>query len=363
MLLFLIFDNFCSETFVYIIDINFEIMHKKLFSFFIITAIILLPTFILQNSCIHESQLIEEFDTICYNTQVQPILTNSCGVIGCHDAGSAREGFVATNYQAVINSVEPGDPKKSKLYDVVTNIWAEHFMPPGSPLSKNERNIIQLWILQGALETMCTDTSSSTSTTYPEDTICFKQDIQPIFLSSCATTGCHDAASHAEGYILTDYAHIVSRGISPYNSQNSKIYNVLISNEADDQMPPPPRSRLSNDQIAAIQQWIDEGAINSDCPGKGCDTLSSISYSQHVLPILQDNCISCHNTIPANGGVLLNSYTNIANAINETRNGTSLLLGSIRRENGFISMPQTYSLTDCEIRTIELWVEQGMLNN
>lgn len=343
-------------------------MRKKLFSFVAVSVLAILPTFILQYSCTHDPQLIEELDTICYNTQVQPILSNSCGVVGCHNAGTASEGFVATSYQDVMKIVEPGNPKSSKLYDVITNVWAEHFMPPDNPLSKEERNIIQLWILQGALETTCVDTISggvieNPVTTYPEDTICFQQDILPIFLSSCATTDCHDAGSHEEGYVLTDYNHIVSKGISPYNSQESKIYKVLSTNESDDRMPPAPRSRLSDEQIAAIQQWIDEGALNSACQGKGCDTLSAISYNQHILPILQNNCVSCHNSTPANGGVLLNSYTEVANAVNTTKNGTPLLLGAIRRESGFVAMPQGYSLTDCEIRTIELWVEQGMLNN
>lgn len=345
-------------------------MHKKLFSFVSVSALVILPTFILQYACTHEPQLIEELDTICYNTQVQPILTNSCGVVGCHNAGTASEGFVSTNYQSVMKFVEPGDPRNSKLYDVMTNLWAEHFMPPGNPLSKEERNIIQIWILQGALETECVDTVSGNIpvipvTSYPEDTICFKQDILPIFLSSCATTDCHDVVTHEEGYVLTDYAHIMGKreGIVPFNPQKSEIYEKITESESEDRMPPSPRPRLSTEQIATIRQWIEEGAIDSDCQGKGCDTLSAISYSQHILPIIQNNCVSCHNSTPANGGILLNSYTNVTNSINSKRNGTPLLIGAIRQENGFVAMPQSYRLTDCQVRTIELWVEQGMLNN
>ena len=138
---------------------------------------------------------------------------------------------------------------------------------------------------------------------------------------------------------------------------------VITESESDDRMPPPPRAPLSAAQVSMLQTWINEGALNSNCPDATCDTTGTISFSEQVFPILQNNCISCHNSTLANGGVLLNNYTNVKTAAETERSGTSLLIGAIRRLNNFSAMPPSNTLDECAIRTIERWVEQGIMNN
>lgn len=343
-------------------------MHQKLIWSAAFSTLILVPFFFIQLRCTHEPINFEELDTVCYNTQVQPLLINSCGVSGCHDAASASEGLNVHSYQSIMQFVVPGKPRESELYNVLIDIWSDNLMPPDNPLTAEERNIIQVWIAQGAMETFCEDTSGNNGgpiiPPVPVDTICFQQDILPIFLSGCATTDCHDAASHQEGYNLTSYTNIMnSGGIVPFNPGNSEIYEVITEDESEDRMPPSPRSPLTARQIEAIDRWITDGALNSDCPDRACDTLENISYSNQIQPIIQNNCLSCHNSTPANGGVLLNSYENVRTAVETQRGGTSLLLGAIRRENGFSAMPPDYNLSTCDIRIFELWVDQGMPGN
>ncbi|NJK84621.1 MAG: hypothetical protein HC906_00195 [Bacteroidales bacterium] len=43
--------------------------------------------------------------------------------------------------------------------------------------------------------------------------------------------------------------------------------------------------------------------------------------------------------------------------------GQSLLSGVITRKTGFIAMPPATNLTECDIRQIDKWIGQGMLNN
>ncbi|MBN2350130.1 MAG: hypothetical protein JXJ22_14925 [Bacteroidales bacterium] len=320
------------------------------------------------SSCTHEVVNFDQLDTVCFENQILPLIQNSCGTVGCHDAGSGAEGFVAANYASILQAVKPGDPKGSKLYNVITDIWGEHFMPPDNPLPISDRNLIQLWIAQGAMETTCDiDTNGGIPGPVTDpfaDSVCFVQDIQPIFQSSCATTDCHDALSHQEDYNLTSYTSIMSsEGIDPFNPSGSKIYRVITDTDPDDRMPPPPRSALTADQIASMQKWILEGALNSDCPQKNCDTLSIISFSNQVFPFIQNNCLSCHNSTPANGGVLLNNYANVKAAAETLRNGTPLIVGAIRRLNGFSAMPPDYQVDNCSMRIIELWIEQGKQNN
>ncbi len=44
----------------------------------------------------------------------------------------------------------PGDPRGSKLYQVLTDVNGENFMPPDHPISKEYRTLIEVWIAQGA---------------------------------------------------------------------------------------------------------------------------------------------------------------------------------------------------------------------
>jgi mono/diheme cytochrome c family protein len=183
-----------------------------------------------------------------------------------------------------------------------------------------------------------------------------------VILSSCGTTGCHDATTHEEGYVLTDYTNIMKKGIVPFNANSSKIYKVVTDN-GEDRMPPAPRSALTSVQLAALRNWINQGAKNSDCPPAVCDTTGTISFSTQVFPILQANCIGCHNNSSANGGVNLSTYSQVKTIAQTLRSGTPLLQGTIRHMPGFVAMPQTFALDECSIRKIELWIAQGVQNN
>jgi hypothetical protein len=117
------------------------------------TACFLCPFILLSFfSCTHEPEL-AGLEPVCYDTQVLPILQISCAMSGCHDG--TEEDFAVTDYQSVLRSVNPGDPRGSELYKVISAINSEHFMPPDKPLTKLQRSIIQVWISQGANETIC----------------------------------------------------------------------------------------------------------------------------------------------------------------------------------------------------------------
>ena len=112
-------------------------------------------------ACTHDPVTISDLDTVCFQTQVLPILQTSCNISGCHGFGG--EGFSSANYSAVMQSVIPGNARKSPLYRVITNINGENMMPPDRPLSIEQRSIIQVWIEQGAKNTTCTTSSPDTS--------------------------------------------------------------------------------------------------------------------------------------------------------------------------------------------------------
>ncbi len=344
-------------------------MNKKLFKYLVFSGFALLLISILTiSSCRHDPMGIEQLDTVCFNTQVLPILQTSCGISGCHD-NYGEAGFTTQSYDDIMKIVKSGSAKRSKLYEVITTTGGEGMMPPDRPLTREQRTIILVWIEQGAKNKVCVPDNGGGGGGGGDplnyDTICFNQNIQPLLLSSCGKTGCHDAISHKEGYILTSYTTLRQNAdaIIPFYPNSSKIYKVITATDPGDRMPPPPDPALTTDQKELIRKWISQGALNSDCPWTACDTSGTISFTQKVWPIVQNNCLGCHNATNASGGVNLSSYTQVKYYAETLRTGTPILIGALRHKPGFIAMPPSGILNNCQLRTFELWIQQGMLDN
>ncbi len=108
----------------------------------------------------------------------------------------------------------------------------------------------------------------------------------------------------------------------------------------------------------------------SDTPPTPCALPQTVSYQNNVLPILKEDCYSCHNakdyqtltsgTLNMEDFSQLHEYTLTSNG----HNNTSFLIGNIRHDPGFVAMPYGGGkLDDCEIATIEAWVNAGAPQN
>lgn len=90
-----------------------------------------------------------------------------------------------------------------------------------------------------------------------------------------------------------------------------------------------------------------------------CDTMD-VSFSSDVIPILRNNCFSCHsksNSPDFANGLSLEDYEDVV-AMSDR------IVGAIKHNDGFIPMPQgKEQLDSCKIETVEAWVNQGSLNN
>ncbi len=190
------------------------------------------------------------------------------------------------------------------------------------------------------------------------DTVYFEKDVLPILLANCATSGCHDQGTAADGVVLTDYTNVKNTGeISPGNPGNSEIYEVIVDN-GEDRMPPAPANPLSPEAIAVIEKWIKQGALNLTCSDTGsCDTVN-VSFSANVNPMLSTYCISCHSGSAPQGGVNLSGYANVKIYVDNGK-----LLGSIEHKPGFVAMPQGSKLSDCNIGMVRNWIAEGALDN
>lgn len=187
--------------------------------------------------------------------------------------------------------------------------------------------------------------------------VCFESEILPIFQSNCAKSGCHDAASHNEGYVLDSYNNIIRDGIRPGRATNSKIYKVLFET-GNDKMPPPPNPDLTAEQKALIGRWINEGALNTTNCSTGCDTLN-FTFNSNIKPILINNCTGCHGGSAPDNNMDFTTYAGVRPV---ALNGK--LLGAITHAPGFSPMPKNAAkLSDCHITQVRKWIEAGAQDN
>lgn len=190
--------------------------------------------------------------------------------------------------------------------------------------------------------------------TESEGLVCFESSVLPIFQSSCAKSGCHDAQTHEEDYILDNYNTIVRKGIKPGNAAESKLYKVLFAG-GEDLMPP--GEPLTQAQKDSIKLWIDQGAKNTVNCNCFCDS-TKYAFTANIHPIIQNYCEGCHKPGNVSGGVDLSTYAKI---VSEANSGN--LLGSIIHASGYQPMPPSGKLTECEIAQVKKWIETGSTNN
>jgi hypothetical protein len=187
--------------------------------------------------------------------------------------------------------------------------------------------------------------------------ICFESSVLPIFKSSCALSGCHDATTKEGGFVLDSYSNIIKKGVNAGNANNSKIHEVL-SKTGSEQMPRLPAAPLSKAQKDSIAKWINEGARNTISCNCSCDT-AKFTYAATIQPLIQVNCLGCHNANNLSGGIDLGNY----NAIKAV-GSNGKLLGSITHASGFSAMPKNSNkLSECQLTQVDKWIKNGTLNN
>ena len=94
-------------------------------------------------------------------------------------------------------------------------------------------------------------------------------------------------------------------------------------------------------------------------PASGvCDTTAT-SYSLKVVPLLQQQCYSCHLNASTGGGIMMGTYT-----ADKTLATNGKLYGSSSHTAGYSAMPTgTAKMTTCQIAIIKQWIDAGIPAN
>lgn len=193
-----------------------------------------------------------------------------------------------------------------------------------------------------------------------ENVVYFQNEILPILISNCAKSGCHDAATAKDGIILNSYTNVMNSDdvITPFDVEDSELYEKITEDDHDDVMPPPPNQPLSSAQIGLIRTWIEQGAKNNACASTACDT-TQVTFANSVMPLLTNKCIGCHSGNTPSGNLNFTSHQVVQTVGQDGR-----LIGAVTHAAGFTPMPQGGSkLSECEISTLRIWIDQGAPNN
>lgn len=314
------------------------------------SVLLILLTAMLHATCTHEAD-ISNLPEVCFTADVLPIFQNNCTMSGCHD-GNGESDYSFRSYPEIMTGVTPGRADQSEIYQSLIDLWGER-MPPDKPLSLENRMIIRVWIDQGAAETTC-DEKGITNNYVAR--ACFSRDILPVIVSHCATPACHDAITHEEGYVFTNYTRI-RNSVTAGNPNSSRLYEAITEKDAEDKMPPAGSPQLTFSQIDSIRKWISYGALDENC-GETCDTVNVVTFSGSIFPLLQSTCAGCHTGNSPPGNVTLSSYNGVAVAAS-----TGLLMNSLRGSAGATKMPPSGTLTACRLRQFEIWTDNGFPNN
>lgn len=206
-----------------------------------------------------------------------------------------------------------------------------------------------------------------TSIACDPDTIYFENDIQPLLNSYCGKVGpgisCHSVNDQEDSVIMVGYWNVINTGEIDINGdpKDSDFWDVLNEIDPDKKMPPPGQPQLDPAQLAMIQTWLEQGALNNfcSCSLNNCDS-TLVSFAADVKPIIDAKCKSCHYTANAgNLNVGLASYSDLTT----TSLANDRLMKSIRHTGPFPMPKNGAKLCDCDIAKISNWISEGALNN
>lgn len=182
---------------------------------------------------------------VCYDTDVQPILTSKCAISGCHNATSAAGGINLTSYSDFENN-----SKKQKIWELVN----EGKMPlSGTSLTADEKKIIARWAAIDYGKGNCNTTSGvSCDTTI---SITYNNHVKVIFDTYCINSGCHNSTTQAGGYVLDNYTGCKTA------AQSGRLLGAIKWQTGFSSMPKG-GNKLADCDIAKIQKWINSGMPN-----------------------------------------------------------------------------------------------------
>jgi hypothetical protein len=156
-----------------------------------------------QNDTTHNDPIVilPSNDSVCFNTQILPLIMASCAQAGCHDAISKVEDLNLTSY-AGIKAMGTGT-----LITYITKTTGKVMPPQPQPrMDTANINLIKRWIKEGAKNRICNQTSCDTSN------VLYSTHIISIMNTYCK--GCHNSGNKGGAISLDNYADVKTQTLT-----------------------------------------------------------------------------------------------------------------------------------------------------
>ena len=237
---------------------------------------------------------------LTFTAQVAPILSRHCG--GCHIAGR-KGGFQMVSYAGLMKTgmVQPGAGESSRL---VETILSGDMPRGGGKVSPEDVGVLMKWIDAGApfdgpdpnapidaMARQATAPPSAVAATKPivavtlkPGEVSFAADVAPVLVAQCV--GCHDAMQPEANLSMVTLERLIrgGRGGSPIvtgKGADSLLIKKMKGAGIEGQRMPLGKPPLTDDVIATIQKWIDQGAkLDLLTPKAELETLAAAGRSQ-----------------------------------------------------------------------------------
>jgi formylglycine-generating enzyme required for sulfatase activity len=200
----------------------------------------------------------------------------------------------------------------------------------------------------------------------------FETEIKPIIESSCLS--CH-SAENAEGDLRLDsLAAATAKGengpaITPRKPDESPFYSLTVLPADDEHVMPPDGPPLDASQTSRIRQWIEEGATWPTTVT--LEVKQRVDFVEHVQPILEMNCLSCHSGDAPEGDYnLITQKAALETGASppsivpfRPQDSPLYMLTTVAADDATLMPPaeQGGPLKKEEITTLRLWIEQGAI--
>ena len=104
--------------------------------------------------------------------------------------------------------------------------------------------------------------------------------------------------------------------------------------------------------------YYDKGDLLYPGKSNGCDT-TAVSYNLNIMPLLNNQCYTCHIGSSASGGIVLGTYIS-----DKTVALSGKLYSVVNHDPGFSPMPKGGAkLNTCQLAQIKKWIDAGTPNN
>ena len=238
---------------------------------------------------------------------------------------------------------------------------------------RSSRSLVRAAVVAAA-GGMLLGTAATAAAQPPADPVEYNRAIRPILSAACF--GCHGPNEGArQADLRLDTPAFLDSHVVAGDPDGSLLFQRLTT--GDDVLRMPPASSalsLRDDQLALIRRWIEAGAAWGDdqapAPEGTAAALRTIDFDREVRPILSERCFTCHgpDSQSRQRGLRLDQREGVLEAragfggpvVVPGHAGESLLFQRISTRAPATRMPRGgEALSDDQIETIRLWIDQG----